>query len=134
MRRLGSTADLATWIDELEIHDALTKHRLVFAAARTLIGDVHGAQPLEVAASVLNTSLKHRDRLELIRRLAFVYAHARTPAATRDMFALTGQFRIMADTFGTNTHFCLSVVWFVDALVYGLLGLDFSRPGWAPQE
>jgi hypothetical protein len=39
----------------------------------------------------------------------------------------------MTDTFGTNTHYCFSVLWFVDALVYGVIGLDFSRPGWEPR-
>ena len=53
---------------------------------------------------------------------------------TRAIHALTSPFAGITDTMGTNTHFCYSVVCFVDTLTYALAGLDFSRPGWRPRE
>jgi hypothetical protein len=69
----------------------------------------------------------------VIREIANGYAHADAQTGVRGIRGLTKYLRGMTDTFGTNTHYCFSVLWFVDALVYGVIGLDFSRPGWEPR-
>jgi hypothetical protein len=134
MRRLGTPAELTIWIDDLEAHDTPANHRLILAAARTVIGDPRAGDALITAVEPLGKNIKHTDRLDLIRRVAVAYAHTDVSAGSRYLLALTRYFPALTDTFGTNTHFCRSVVWFVDAVVYGVLGLDFSRPGWAPRE
>ena len=73
------------------------------------------------------------DRLTLVRQIANGYAHADAQTGVRGIRGLMTYFRDITDTFGTNTHHSLSVLWFVDALVYGVIGLDFSRPGWEPR-
>ena len=58
------------------------------------------------------------------------YAQAYAQAPIGDALAaiadLSGQLRDITDSFGTNSHYCLSVLHFVESLVLGIASDDLA--------
>ena len=66
------------------------------------------------------------DRAKLTRATAQALSHASTEVALPGLMRLAQQLPWVTDSYGTNSHFCLSVVDFADALVLGHVGDDLT--------
>ena len=114
--------------------------RLALAAGLAFLGDTAGALPIfaeardAVADEFRALGEARRDRpprgvmrtLELTRALALAYGNAPIGHATAGIAELAEHLRDVTDTFGTNSHFCLSVLHFVESLVLGLTSDDLA--------
>jgi hypothetical protein len=65
-------------------------------------------------------------RIERIRALARAYSQAPLGHALGGIAELSGQLREITDSFGTNSHYCLSVLHFVESLVTGITSDDLA--------
>ena len=66
------------------------------------------------------------QRLDLTRALASAYAQAPINDALAAIADLSSQLRDITDSFGTNSHYCLSVLHFVESLVVGIASDDLA--------
>nr|MBA3498778.1 hypothetical protein [Deltaproteobacteria bacterium] len=91
------------------------------------LGDTNRALPiLDSARKALGESMTLTARLELTRALAQAYAQAPLGHALGGITELAGQLRDITDSFGTNSHYCLSVLHFVESLVLGITSDDLA--------
>jgi hypothetical protein len=103
--------------------------RLALASGFAYLGVVSQAQPIidEVQVRLGRESgLNIGDRMKLTRALAQALSHASTEVALPGLLRLAQQLSWMTDSYNTNTHFCLSLVDFADALVLGHVGDDLT--------
>lgn len=102
--------------------------RLALAAGFAYLGAMAPAQPIFDEA--LNRLGKEKDgvpeRLRLTRAAARALGHAPTDIALPGLLRLAAQLPWLTDSFNTNSHFCLSLVDFADALVLGHVGDDLT--------
>ncbi len=96
--------------------------RLHLAAGLADVGRMDRAEPIFVEGkqALAGTSLLLVDRLEITRALATALGHAPQAVATAEIAALAKQLPQISDSFNTNSHFCLSVIQFMESLVLGL--------------
>ena len=66
------------------------------------------------------------EKLDLTRALALAYAQAPLSNALGGIAELANQLRDITDSFGTNSHYCLSVLNFVESLVLGITSDDLA--------
>ena len=144
LRRIGLRDEIAALLASAEHAlaagpDAL-HGRLALAAGLAFLGDTERALPIFAQArtalgddfTALGEARKDRPRrglmrtLELTRALALAYAHAPLGNALGGIAELADHLRDITDTFGTNSHFCLSVLHFVESLVLGLTSDDLA--------
>lgn len=131
LRRIGLRREIAELLAEVETAlDAGTANihaRLALAAGLAYLGDTARALPiLEAARKALNDPMTLTQRLELTRALAAAYAQAPINDALAAIADLSGQLRDITDSFGTNSHYCLSVLHFVESLVVGIASDDLA--------
>lgn len=143
LRRIGSRNEIAELLAEAERAvpsarpDALHA-RLAFAGGLAFLGDFARAQPIfdEARAAISNAfqtlgeirQAGSRPKtlgiliraLELIRALAVAYTQAPLAYALSGIAGLAEGFRDITDDLNTNSHYCLSVVHFVESLVLGI--------------
>ena len=101
--------------------------RLAIAGGLAYLGDTARALAiLEEGRGKLGDALKMPDRLALTRALAQAYAQAPLGPALAGIAELAAQLRDIHDNFGTNSHFCLSVLDFVESLVLGVTSDDLA--------
>jgi hypothetical protein len=101
--------------------------RLALAGGLAYLGDMARALPiLDQARKALGENLKLTDRLDLTRALAQAYSQAPLGNALGGIAELSGQLRDITDSFGTNSHYCLSVLHFVESLVLGITSDDLA--------
>src|SRR6185503_7904301 len=74
----------------------------------------------------LGANLLLATRLELTRALALAYAQAPLRNALGGIAELADQLRDITDSLGTNSHYCLSVLHFVESLVLGITSDDLA--------
>jgi hypothetical protein len=102
--------------------------RLALAAGFAYLGAMGPAQPIFDEA--LGRLSKEKDpvpeRLKLTRAAARALGHAPTDVALPGLLRLSAQLPWLTDSFNTNSHFCLSLVDFADALVLGHVGDDLT--------
>jgi HEAT repeat protein len=102
--------------------------RLALAAGFAYLGAMAPAQPIFDEA--LSRLSKEKDgvpeRLKLTRAAARALGHAPTEVALPGLLRLSAQLPWLTDSFNTNSHFCLSLVDFADALVLGHVGDDLT--------
>lgn len=143
LRRIGLRNEIAELVAEAEhaipsAHPGALHARLAFAGGLAFLGDLARALPIfdEARAAVrddFQTLGKRRKdgtwpmmpgalvrALELVRALALAYAQAPLAYALGEIAELAGHFRDITDNLSTNSHFCLSVVHFVESLVLGI--------------
>ncbi|MGE0547084.1 MAG: hypothetical protein AB7O24_02970 [Kofleriaceae bacterium] len=111
--------------------DAL-RGRLALAGGLAFLGEVQRATPIfEQARAALGDNLAPAMRLELARSLALAYSQAPVAVALQGIGELSTQLRDVTDGLGTNSHFCLSVLHFVESLVLGVTSEDLAlgEPG-----
>lgn len=131
MRRIGLRNEIAELLADVEKHLATnTAHlraRLALAGGLAFLGDTNRALPiLDTARKALGESMTLTARLDLTRALAQAYAQAPLGHALGGITELAGQLRDITDSFGTNSHYCLSVLHFVESLVVGITSDDLA--------
>ncbi len=131
LRRIGLRREIAELLADVETAlDAGTANihaRLALAAGLAYLGDTTRALPiLEAARKALNDPMTLTQRLDLTRALAQAYAQAPIGDALAAIADLSGQLRDITDSFGTNSHYCLSVLHFVESLVLGIASDDLA--------
>jgi hypothetical protein len=103
--------------------------RLGLASGFTYLGAMNQAQPIidEVQVRLGRESgLIIPDRLRLTRAVAQALSHASTELALPGLLRIAGQLPWVTDSYNTNSHFCLSLVDFADALMLGHVGDDLT--------
>ena len=103
--------------------------RVHLAAGLAYLGDFEQAMPiLHNAHAVLDALPRDKvmDRIDLIRALAGAWSQCPQEHALAGLGQLAGQLRHITDSFSTNSHFCLSVVAFMEALVLGYARSDLA--------
>lgn len=127
MRRVGlgeQASVLLERLSELSIGETPERieARLHVAAGQAYVGDFEHARIAlqSTQAALADLKLTSKDRLRLGRALAIAWSHAPREEATVGLLGLAGQLTLITDSFNTNSHFCLSVVSFMDAMVLAL--------------
>jgi hypothetical protein len=132
LRRIGLRAEIAELLAEAE--HALPSNRiealrgrLALAAGLAFLGETARALPIyEQARAALTESMVLPVRLDLTRALALAYAQAPLQQALGGLTDLANQLRDITDSYGTNSHYCLSVLNFVESLVLGITSDDLA--------
>jgi hypothetical protein len=96
------------------------------AAGLAFLGDTARAAEIRAAdlAELDSAALQPAERLGRIRALATACAAAPRDQAIAELEQLQRQLPRITDSYNTNSHFCLSVVSFIDAMVLGLASRD----------
>jgi hypothetical protein len=101
--------------------------RLHTAAALAYLGETERARPVfEEALTTLQGDLPMPERLQLTRALARALAAAPIAYAVSGLDQLQKRLEVVTDSFNTNSHVCLSVVDFMEALVLGYASEDLA--------
>jgi tetratricopeptide (TPR) repeat protein len=143
LRRIGLRNEIAALLADAEhalpvSGPAVLHGRLALAAGLAFLGNATRALLIfQQARSALNEDFSalsdaRRDGprpgltrpLELTRALALAYAQAPLGTALAGIAELAGHLREITDGFGTNSHYCLSVLHFVESLVLGITSDD----------
>ncbi len=132
LRRIGLRTEMAELLAEAE--GALPANkiealrgRLALAAGLAYLGEVGRAMPIfEQARTALTESMVLPVRLDLVRALALAYAQAPLQQALAGLADLTNHLRDISDSYGTNSHYCLSVLNFVESIVLGITSDDLA--------
>lgn len=125
LRRVGLSAEAGALVAStrglLTHAKAPVAARLGVASGLTMIGRVEEALPVFDQAFKALAAAKgpQPERLALTRSLASALAHAPVDTALPGLAKLSEALPTVTDSFNTNSHFCLSVVDFADALVLG---------------
>lgn len=95
--------------------------RLQLASGWADIGRLDQAQGLmqEGTKALKDKTLLPVDRLEVTRALAGAASHLPLGQAIAELQRLATQLPQISDSFNTNSHFCLSVIQFMEALILG---------------
>lgn len=132
LRRIGLRHEIADLLAKVEHAipasrtDAL-RGRLALASGMAFLGDSARALPIfEHARKALTENMTMTAKLELTRSLALAYAQAPLADALTGIAELSNQLKEVTDSFGTNSHYCLSVLHFVDSLVLGITSDDLA--------
>jgi hypothetical protein len=131
LRRIGLRNEIAELLGDVEKHlannTAHLRARLALAGGLAFLGDTSRALPiLDTARKALGESMTLTARLDLTRALAQAYAQAPLGHALGGITELAAQLRDITDSFGTNSHYCLSVLHFVESLVLGITSDDLA--------
>jgi hypothetical protein len=102
--------------------------RLTRAGGLAFLGDPRGQALLNDAHAAVEKTTHPFRRLLLVRDLTRGYSHAPTDLALEQIAKLAACFGNITDTFGTNSHYCVSVLHFVDSLVHGITDLADDNP------
>ena len=102
--------------------------RLALAAGFAYLGSMAPAQPIfdEALARLGKEKDLMPERLRLTRAAARALGHAPTDIALPGLLRLSAQLPWLTDSLNTNSHFCLSLIAFADALVLGHVGDDLT--------
>ena len=132
LRRIGLRREIAELLAEAEKAlpqgraEAL-RGRLALAAGLAFLGDSARALPVfEQARTALSENMTLTQRLELTRALALAYSQAPLTNALAGIADLANQLKDITDSFGTNSHYCLSVLNFIESLVLGITSDDLA--------
>lgn len=131
LRRIGLRHEIAELLAGAEAATATGTAnlgaRLALAGGLAYLGDTTRALPiLDQARKALGETMTLTARLELTRQLAQAYAQAPLGHALGGITELATQLRDITDSFGTNSHYCLSVLHFVESLVLGITSDDLA--------
>ena len=101
--------------------------RCPLAGALMFLEDPRGDVVMEPALTRLQHPLTLSQRLKLVRAIAMGYSFSTIPRAIDATDRLCEAWPDLTDNFGTDSHYCLSVVEFVDAIVVGLSEARLGR-------
>lgn len=132
LRRIGLRNEIAELLARAEAAipvaraDALIA-RLALAGGLSFLGEYARAVPtFEAAREALVGTPTMQVRLEITRALAHAYSQAPLAQALGGIAELTNQLKDISDSYGTNSHYCLSVLHFVESLVVGVTSDDLA--------
>jgi hypothetical protein len=101
--------------------------RLYLAGGNLYLGHAERARPaLDEAQRRLGGDVTMAERLQLVRGVARAVTHAPEPLALETLAKLAQQLPRISDSFNTNSHFCLSVIAFMESLVLGYASEDLA--------
>jgi cellulose synthase operon protein C len=102
--------------------------RLQLAGGLAYLGMRDQAEPTfdEGRAQFKDKSLLPKSRLAIVRALALALSHTPQEYATAEIFKIVDVLPDITDKFNTNTHFCLSVINFMESLILGLASEDLA--------
>jgi hypothetical protein len=101
--------------------------RLHTAAALAYLGEMERARPVfEDSLATLAGELPLPDRLKVTRALAWALGAAPLEYAVAGLDELPNRLEVVTDSFNTNSHLCLSVLDFMEALVLGYASDDLA--------
>lgn len=136
LRRAGLGDRYSEFLELLakKITDDRLDARVQIAAALGFLGDQTRARPILLDAQrQLEASFKNlRDhqpltpQLRAIRALANAWSQGSEADAVRGVSRLEPLYLQISDSYNTNSHFCLSVIEMVDAIVLGYAGEDLA--------
>jgi hypothetical protein len=133
LRRIGLRQEIADLLAEAEkarpaaAGPEALRSRLALASGLAYLGDAERAMPIyDQARQALNTGMTPTHKLELTRSLAMAYSQAPLANALGGITELAGLLPTITDSFGTNSHYCLSVLHFVESLVLGIASDDLA--------
>jgi hypothetical protein len=99
----------------------LVKVEMLLAGAQEYAGDRRARAYLErTHDQIRSMPLVLTAHLDATRALACAYSLTSVDVALERIPQLSTLFREITDSFGTNSHFCLSVLHFVESLVHGI--------------
>lgn len=133
LRRVGLKAEAADLLET--ISKAVASQgaqslmaRLNLAAGLAYLGHIDRAKPVfEEAHEALKTNaLQGQERLALVRSLAGALSQAPQDYAVAGIMRLTDQLKTVTDSYNQNSHFCLSVLHFMESLVLGVASEDLA--------
>jgi len=126
MRRVGladEAGELLTAVNEAITGSGtpVVVARLQLAAGLADLGRSEQARAMlqEGTKALKDKALLLVDRLELTRAMASAASHLPMEQAIAELQQLTAQLPQISDSFNTNSHFCLSVIQFIESLVLG---------------
>jgi cellulose synthase operon protein C len=138
LRRIGlrrETADLLVAAEEARTGTPvqILRGRLAIAGGLSYLGEYDRAKPIfeQAHATIDNTTLSPtstnaKERLELVRATALAYAQAPLQQAIAGISQLSNVFKDISDVQSVNSHYCLSVLDFVESLVLGITSDDLA--------
>ena len=133
LRRIGlrsETAELLVAAEEARTGTQLQvlRGRLAIAGGLSYLGEFSRAKPIfeQSHAALSGTTITAVERLDLVRAIALAYAQAPLQQALAGIAELSGLFKDISDVQSTNSHYCLSVLDFVESLVLGITSDDLA--------
>jgi hypothetical protein len=99
---------------------------LAIAGARVHVDDRRGRPTFAAAIQCLSRRMPQQTRLDLVRDIARGATHAPAAFAIDQLRQLMPSYREVSDSFGTNSHYCLSVLHFVESLVLAITDLRLA--------
>ncbi len=101
--------------------------RLHTAGALAFLGETERARPVfDEALTALQGELPMLERLQLTRALSRALGAAPLAYAMSGLEQLQKKLDVVTDSFNTNSHVCLSVLDFMEALVLGYVSEDLA--------
>jgi cellulose synthase operon protein C len=132
LRRVGLHEEAALLLETIgaaldrEDPEALVV-RLQLAAGLASLGRIEQARAIfEEADAALRGPLLAPARLRIARALASALAQAPRDEALLGLGRLAGHLTLVTDSYNTNTHFCLSVIQFMEGLILGYASEDLA--------
>ncbi len=120
--RRDELAELATDLERTETGCTAIRGRVARAGALAYLDQAARARSIFDEATIeLGKPLTMPARLELTVAIAHAYANAPVAYDLGGIAKLETQLPMITDSFGTNSHFALSVVEIVDAFVVGIV-------------
>lgn len=133
LRRVGLADRATSLLDQLSAATTgsgprAVEARLHLAAGVAYLGGFAQAEPVIRAAQsgLADAGVSPSDRLRISRAVASAWSHAPRDAAIAGLRELLRLLPMISDSYTTNSHFCLSVVSFMDGLVLGLVTGDLA--------
>lgn len=133
LRRIGLRGEIAELLGEVERAlpakgtDTL-RARLALASGLAYLGVSERALPIfdQARKALGEPGMLVPARLDVVRALALAYAQAPLASALGGISELSRLLADITDSYGTNTHYCLSVLHFVESLVLGITSDDLA--------
>ena len=136
LRRVGLNDAAASLLNTaLSVTDGagpeLMVARVHVAGGFVFLGAIEKAVPVfdEVRKQVQSDTIPIKERLELTRAVSQAVALLPVQARVRELRELSAQLSLITDSFSTNSHFCLSLLHFLESLITGLVPPDRGRDG-----
>lgn len=128
LRRVGLRAEVAELLVDAEraLGDQLDA-RIAIAGGLAFLGELDRALPiLAQGLAGLHAEPVMERRLTLVRSLARAFSLTPIAHALAGIAELTPHFAVITDNFAVNSHYCLSVLSFVESLVLGITSDDLA--------
>jgi hypothetical protein len=136
LRRVGLRDRAATLLETVAAITAGDATELLIARVQVAGGFIYLGKTdraeslLEPArARLADADMPIKERLELTRAVANAVALSSPEARVAENSTLASLLPLITDSFSTNSHFCLSLLHFLESLITGLVPPDRGRDG-----